>query len=69
LTGGNEPVSIRGALVSAHYFDIFGVVPAMGRTFLPEDDQPGNDRVVLLSHVLWESRFGSDPPCWDGTFC
>jgi len=61
LTGGNEPVSIRGALVSAHYFDIFGVVPAMGRTFLPEDDQPGNDRVVLLSHVLWESRFGSDP--------
>jgi hypothetical protein len=33
LTGGNEPVSIRGALVSAHYFDIFGVVPAMGRTF------------------------------------
>ena len=33
----------------------------MGRTCLPEDDQPGNDRVVLLSHVLWESRFGSDP--------
>jgi len=61
LTGGTEPVSIRGALVSAHYFDIFGVIPAMGRTFLPGEDQPGNDRVVLLSHVLWETRFGADP--------
>ena len=61
LTGAGEPVSIRGARVSAHYFDIFGVKPALGRTFLPGEDQPGKDRVVLLSHVLWESRFGSDP--------
>ena len=61
LTGGDEPVSIRGARVSAHYFDIFGVKPALGRTFLPGEDQLGKDRVVLLSHVLWESRFGSDP--------
>jgi len=61
LTGGDEPVAIRGALVSAHYFDIFGTKPALGRTFLPDDDQPGSDRVVMLSHVLWEGRFGSDP--------
>jgi MacB-like periplasmic core domain len=61
LTGGDEPVSIRGARVSAHYFDIFGAKPALGRAFLPGEDQLGNDRVVLLSHVLWESRFGSDP--------
>jgi putative ABC transport system permease protein len=61
LTGGAEPVSIRGARVSAHYFDIFGAKAALGRTFLSGEDQPGNDRVVLLSHVLWESRFGSDP--------
>ena len=61
LTGGDEPLLIRGARVSAHYFDIFGTKPALGRTFLPADDQPGHDRVVLLSHVLWESRFGSDP--------
>ena len=61
LTGGDEPVVIRGARVSAHYFDIFGVKPALGRTFLPGEDEPGKDRVVLLSHVLWESRFGSDP--------
>jgi putative ABC transport system permease protein len=61
LTGGDEPVSIRGARVSAHYFDIFGAKPALGRTFLPDEDLPGRDRVVLLSHALWESRFGSDP--------
>jgi putative ABC transport system permease protein len=61
LTGGDAPVLIRGARVSAHYFDIFGVKPALGRTFLPDEDQLGKDRVVLLSHVLWESRFGSDP--------
>jgi putative ABC transport system permease protein len=61
LTGGDEPVSIRAARVSAHYFDIFGTTPALGRTFLPDEDQLGKDHVVLLSHVLWESRFGSDP--------
>jgi predicted permease len=61
LTGGNEPVSIQGARVSAPYFEIFGVKPALGRTFLPGEDQLGKDRVVLLSHVLWESHFGSDP--------
>ena len=60
LTGGDEPLSIRGARVSAHYFDIFGTKAALGRTFLSEQDQSGNDRVVVLSHVLWESRFGSD---------
>jgi len=61
LTGGEEPIVIRGARVSAHYFDIFGTKPAAGRTFLSGDDLPGKDRVVLLSHRLWETRFGSDP--------
>src|SRR5918993_4141511 len=60
LTGGNEPVAIQGARVSAHYFDIFGVKAALGRTFVAGDDRPGNHRLVLLSHALWEGRFGSD---------
>jgi putative ABC transport system permease protein len=60
LTGGAEPLSIRGARVSPHYFDIFGVTPAIGRTFLAGEDQAGRDRVVLLSHRLWANRFGSD---------
>ena len=53
LTGAGEPVSIRGVRVSPHYFDIFGAKPALGRTFLPGEGQPGKDRVVLLRHVLW----------------
>jgi putative ABC transport system permease protein len=61
VSGGDEPVVIRGARASAHYFDIFGVKPALGRTFLPDEDQLGKDHVVLLSHGLWESRFGADP--------
>ncbi|HEX5076335.1 MAG TPA: ABC transporter permease [Gemmatimonadaceae bacterium] len=60
LTGGTEPVLIQAARASAHYFDIFGVKPALGRTFLPDEDQLGKDHVVLLSHTLWESRFGAD---------
>lgn len=60
LTGGSEPVVIRAARASAHYFDIFGVKPAKGRTFRPDEDQPGRDRVVLLSYALWENRFNAD---------
>lgn len=60
LTGGKDPLSIRATLVSPHYFDIFGVRPAHGRMFVPGDDEPGKDRVVLLSHVFWERQFGGD---------
>jgi len=61
LTGTKEPVQLRGSRVSAPYFDILGIRPAMGRTFAKGEDQPGKDQVVVLSHRLWESRFGSDP--------
>jgi putative ABC transport system permease protein len=61
LTGGDEPVLIRAARVSARYFDIFGAKPALGRTFRPDEDRPGKNHVVLLSHGLWERRFGADP--------
>lgn len=61
LTGTKEPVQLRGSRVSAPYFDILGIKPAIGRTFAKGEDQPGKDQVVVLSHRLWESRFGSDP--------
>jgi putative ABC transport system permease protein len=61
LSSGGEAVVIRAARVSPDYFRIFGVQAAEGRTFRPGDDQPGNDRVVLISHRLWESRFGASP--------
>jgi putative ABC transport system permease protein len=65
LTGGDEPILIQAVRVSAHYFDIFGAKPALGRTFLPDEDQLGKDHVVLLSHALWERRFGADPAILD----
>jgi predicted permease len=61
LSGVAEPVLLRGARVSAHYFEIFGVNAALGRTFLPDEDQTGKDRVVVLSNILWVNQFGSDP--------
>lgn len=61
LTGTQEPERIRGRRVSASFFPILGVQPALGRTFLPEEDQPGGERVVVLSHSLWQRRFASDP--------
>ncbi|HEX4227683.1 MAG TPA: ABC transporter permease [Bryobacteraceae bacterium] len=61
LSGGQEPVQLRGSRVSAPYFQIFGIKPVLGRAFAPDEDQPGKDQVVILSHRIWESRFGSDP--------
>jgi putative ABC transport system permease protein len=61
LTGAGEPVQLRGARVSARYFEIYGIQVERGRTFLADEDQPGKDRVVILSHALWVSQFGADP--------
>lgn len=61
LSGGAGPILLRGARVSPHYFDIFGATVAQGRTFRPDEDQPGRDHVVLLSHSVWAQRFGADP--------
>ena len=60
LTGPGEPELLRCGRVSAHYFEIFGIRAAIGRTFLPDEDQIGHDHVVLLSYVLWQNRFGGD---------
>jgi putative ABC transport system permease protein len=60
LSGGGEPERLKGGMVTANYLDVFGVKPALGRTFVAEEDQPGRDRVAVLSHALWERRFGAD---------
>ena len=60
LTGVNEPELLRADGVSAGFFAVLGVQPLEGRWFLPEEDQPGRNRVVVLSHVLWQTRFGGD---------
>ena len=61
ITGTDEPERIVGRRVSASFFPILGIPPALGRTFLPEEDQPDGERVVVLSNGLWQRRFGSDP--------
>jgi putative ABC transport system permease protein len=51
---------VRGMLVSAEYFRVLGVPPAMGRGFTKEEDSPTGERVVILSDGLWRRRFGSE---------
>lgn len=58
LTGVDEPVRLRGSRVSAHFFDVFGVHAALGRTFAEGEDQLGQHLVVVLSHTLWQTQFG-----------
>jgi putative ABC transport system permease protein len=61
LTGAGQPEELQGVRVSASYFEIFGVQAVLGRTFAPDEDQLGKSPVVILSHRLWENRFGADP--------
>jgi putative ABC transport system permease protein len=61
LGGVEVPERLRGFLVTPDLFPMLGVRPAQGRTFLPEEAQPGHDGVVVLSHGVWQRVFGSDP--------
>ncbi len=60
LAAGGQPASIPGADVPHNLFMLFGVEPILGRIFLPEEEQEGNDRVVILWESLWRSRFNAD---------
>ncbi|MGH9934654.1 MAG: ABC transporter permease, partial [Blastocatellia bacterium] len=60
LTGVGEPERIVGTLASASLFPLLNVQPTLGRAFLDEEDRPGQDRAVILSHGLWRRRFAGD---------
>src|SRR6185369_13530493 len=61
LTGSGEPEQLQGAEIAHGLFEILRVAPLMGRTFTEEEDRPKHDTVVILSHGLWQRRFGGDP--------
>jgi putative ABC transport system permease protein len=62
LTGKGKPERVWGMVASAHYFDLLGVRPILGRGFLPEEDnKPGGAPVAVISYRLWQTDFGANP--------
>src|SRR5262249_44958987 len=60
LSGADQSERVQGLKVTADFFNILSVPSARGRGFAPEDEQPGRDRVVILTDGLWKRRFGGD---------
>jgi putative ABC transport system permease protein len=61
LSASADPVAVTGAAVSSDFFSVLRSNVSQGRTFLPEEEQPGRDQVVVLSDGLWQQAFGSNP--------
>jgi putative ABC transport system permease protein len=61
LAGADGPERLQVGLATASLLPTLGVQPQLGRGFLPEEETPGRDKVVLLAHTLWRTRYGADP--------
>ncbi|MGZ4732912.1 MAG: ABC transporter permease [Terriglobales bacterium] len=61
LQAGSRIDYVHGGRVSAHYFDVLGIRPALGRSFTEEEDRPSGPRAAILSYNLWHTTFGTDP--------
>lgn len=61
LTDGEQPERASGARIAANLFSLLKVKPILGRDFLPSEDQPGAEPVAIISHNLWQQRYGGDP--------
>jgi putative ABC transport system permease protein len=61
LFGRAEPERVQTGVVSANFFDVLGVKPVLGRTFEANDEKPGGDAVLILSHKYWQQSHGADP--------
>jgi putative ABC transport system permease protein len=68
LFGHGDPERVRTGVVSWNYFDVFGIRPILGRTFLPSDDRLGAPPVLILSHEYWKNDFHADPTIVGKTF-
>jgi hypothetical protein len=60
LTGTGEPQRIQSCVVTTNFFQVLGVQPMLGRSFLPEAETPGSPFTVIISHELWQRLFNSD---------
>src|SRR5688572_12087268 len=60
IASGGEPEEVGAQIVTASFFPLLGVRPALGRPFSADEDRPGS-RVAVVSHRLWQRRFGADP--------
>ena len=60
LTGNGEPERLRSGVVTANFFDVFGIKPVLGQSFIAEHEQAGRGQVTILSYGLWQRRFGGD---------
>jgi len=58
ITGDGQPEQVEGNAITPNLFPVLGVTPILGRNILPEEDRPGNQRVVLISYRLWQQRYG-----------
>jgi putative ABC transport system permease protein len=61
MRDGDEAVTIAGTWVTGDFFRVLGVVPAIGRILLPDDDVPGAAPALVISHAFWQRHFGGDP--------
>ena len=61
ITGGDRPELVRAGLVTWNMFSTLGVAPALGRSFLPDEEVTGGATVVVISHGLWQRRFAGSP--------
>jgi predicted permease len=61
LTGNGDPERVEITYATSNLFPMLGVRPVVGRTFISAEDRPGAPNIALLSHRLWENRFGGDP--------
>lgn len=68
LLGGQEPQLVLTGVVSANFFDVLGVKPLLGRTFVAGDDEHGSDAVIVLSYQYWRQSHGGDPGIVGRTF-
>ena len=61
ITGGGEPERLMASVVTGNYFQALSVAPTLGRGFSIDNEKPGSDQVAIISHELWQRRFGGNP--------